>query len=53
MAVTPSQEYAQRLKVREDRVAHFEKVHIRVGNMRLALVLLFLGLGWASLKNIN
>jgi hypothetical protein len=51
MAVTPSQEYAQRLKVREDRVAHFEKVHIRVGNLRLALVLLFLGLGWASFRS--
>ncbi|HEX4486527.1 MAG TPA: mismatch repair protein [Terriglobales bacterium] len=32
------EEYPQRLKARESRVADYEKVHLRLGNLRLALV---------------
>ncbi|WP_130421026.1 MutS-related protein [Edaphobacter modestus] len=36
----PSEEYLQRQRARELRVAHFEAIHIRLGNLRLLLVLL-------------
>jgi hypothetical protein len=35
--VLPSEEYVQRRTVRELRVASFEKIHIRLGNIRLLL----------------
>ena len=37
--VTPAEEYRNRLKARESRVAECEKVHIQLGNVRLFLVL--------------
>lgn len=37
---SPSEEYLQRQRARELRVAHFETIHIRLGNLRLLLVLL-------------
>ncbi|HZW95702.1 MAG TPA: hypothetical protein VFF64_22330 [Candidatus Eremiobacteraceae bacterium] len=46
----PSEEYVQRLKVRESRVAHFEKIHIRLGNARLVIALLAVIMAWAAFK---
>jgi hypothetical protein len=48
--VLPSEEYVQRLKARELRVAHFEKIHIRLGNIRLALAVLAVIVAWGSLR---
>ena len=39
--VAPSDEYAQRLKDREARVAHFHRLHIRAGNLRLIVFSVF------------
>ena len=46
----PSAEYVQRLKHRESRVAYYEKIHIRLGNLRLGLVLLAVVMTWASFR---
>ena len=46
----PAEEYAQRRCVRESRVAHFEKIHIRLGNTRLLLALSVVVLAWASFR---
>jgi len=48
--VSPSEEYVERLKSRESRVAHFQKIHIRLGNVRLALAILVAILVWASFR---
>src|SRR5258708_28441969 len=48
--VLPSAEYVQRLKHRESRVAYYEKIHIRLGNLRLGLVLLAVVMTWASFR---
>jgi hypothetical protein len=48
--VPPFEEYVQRLKARESRVAHFEKIHVRLGNVRLVLALLFAIMAWAAFK---
>jgi MutS domain V len=48
--VSPSEEYVQRLKSRESRVAHYEEIHIRLGNVRLVLALLGVVLAWASFR---
>jgi hypothetical protein len=48
--VTPSEEYRQRLHARESRVAHYEKVHIRLGNARLMLALLAAVIAWAAFR---
>jgi hypothetical protein len=47
----PSEEYVRRLQAREIRVAHYEKVHIRLGNVRLLLAALFCVLAWISFKD--
>jgi hypothetical protein len=47
--VASSQEYASRLAAREQRVADHEKIHIRLGNTRLALVVLTIFMGWLAL----
>jgi hypothetical protein len=44
--VAPSEEYASRLAAREVRVAEHEKIHIRLGNVRLLLALLTIVIGW-------
>jgi hypothetical protein len=49
--VPPAEEYARRRDARESRVAHFEKIHIRLGNIRLFLAGLFVILAWASLRS--
>jgi hypothetical protein len=48
--VLPSEEYVQRLEARELRVAHFEKIHIRLGNIRLILAVLAVIVAWCSLR---
>jgi MutS domain V len=42
-------EYRQRLKDRESRVAHYDKLHYRLGNTRLALALVTAGMAWESI----
>lgn len=49
-AVLAVEEYRQRLKDRESRVAHHEKTHIRLGNIRLVLVLGAAGIAWESIR---
>jgi hypothetical protein len=48
--VLPSEEYVLRRNDRQSRVAHFEKLHIRLGNIRLILALLAVIVAWASVK---
>jgi hypothetical protein len=48
--VLASEEYVQRLNDRQSRVAHYEKIHIRIGNVRLVLALLAAIMAWASFK---
>jgi hypothetical protein len=43
------EEYKQRLKDRECRVAHHEQIHIRLGYVRLLLALVAAGIAWESL----
>lgn len=46
--MSAAEEYEQRLKAREASVAAQEKIHIRLGNLRLALVLAAAVMVWAS-----
>jgi len=46
--VVPSDEYVQRRNARQLRVAHYEKIHIRLGNVRLVLFALGIFLAWVS-----
>jgi len=48
--VSPSEEYVERLKARESRVAHHEKIHIRLGNVRLILALLAALMAWVAFR---
>jgi hypothetical protein len=48
--VVPSEEYVQRRNARQSRVAHYEKFHIRLGNVRLLLAMLAVILAWASFR---
>ena len=47
----PSEEYGRRLNAHRSRVDKLEKVHIRLGNIRLAVALLFVIIAWASLRS--
>jgi hypothetical protein len=47
--VLPSEEYVRRRDARQSRVAHYEKIHIRMGNARLTLAVLTVIMAWASL----
>lgn len=49
--VAPAEEYARRRDARQSRVAHLEKIHIQLGNVRLLLALFFVILAWASLHS--
>jgi MutS domain V len=49
-ASSPSEEYRQRQQAREATVAHFEKVHVRLGNLRLFLVIAALTAIWWRLE---
>lgn len=35
---SPAEEYKQRQQAREMKVAHFERLHLRFGNLRLLIV---------------
>lgn len=48
--VLPSEEYIRRRDARLSRVAHYEKVHIRMGNSRLLLAVLAVIMAWASFR---
>src|SRR5215472_8639697 len=43
-------EYPQRLKQRERTVAHYDTIHVRLGNLRLVLVLVAAVMAWESLR---
>src|SRR5215467_292436 len=43
-------EYPERQKQREIKVAHYDAIHVRLGNLRLVLVLLAAGMAWESLR---
>jgi hypothetical protein len=47
---SPSEEYRQRQQAREATVAHFEKLHVRLGNLRLLLVIAALAAVWWRLE---
>src|SRR5271168_3932417 len=46
---SPSEEYKKRQLGREMQVAHFEKLHLRFGNLRLLVVIATLIAAWFSL----
>jgi len=46
---SPSEEYKKRQLAREMQVAHFEKLHLRFGNLRLLIVIATLIAAWFSL----
>ena len=48
--MSASEEYARRIAARRQRVAHHEQIHIRLGNVRLGLALLFVVMAWASFR---
>ena len=50
MNPSSAEEYKQRLQAREQRVAEFERQHIRIGNLRLLIVLATLTVAWFSLE---
>jgi hypothetical protein len=47
--VVPSEEYAQRIKDKQSRVAQFQQIHIRLGNLRLLLAIVTVIVAWASI----
>ena len=44
------EEYAQRLKDRKVRLAQRERIHIRLGNVRLVLAFVAAGVAWECFK---
>jgi hypothetical protein len=49
--VLPSEEYVQRRDARALRVADYEKIHIRLGNLRLLLAVIVVIMGWAAFRD--
>lgn len=49
-ASSPVEEYSHRLRLRQERVRHFEQTHIRIGNLRLLTVVTGLLCVWLSLS---
>jgi hypothetical protein len=49
--VSPAQEYHQRLQRRESSAAHEDKIHIRCGNIRLAIAFLAAGMAWLIFRS--
>ncbi len=47
--MSPAEEYKRRLAERESRVAHFEKIHIQLGNARLVLAIAAVVMAWLAL----
>lgn len=50
--MSPSEEYTQRLKLREGRFAEHERVHIHLGNLRLVLALVTVLMVWLSFRHM-
>jgi MutS domain V len=48
---SPSEEYKKRQLAREMQVAHFENLHLRLGNLRLLVVIATLIAAWFSLHH--
>ncbi len=48
--MSAAEEYEQRLQAREASAARHEKIHIRLGNLRLALVIAAAAMAWLSLR---
>ena len=48
---SPAGEYKQRQQAREMQVAHFERLHLRFGNLRLLIVVATLIAAWFSLHD--
>ncbi len=46
----PSEEYVHRLSARDSTVAKYEKIHIRLGNIRLLLALLAGFIAWGAFR---
>ena len=46
----PTEEYVERRNARQSRVAHYEKIHIRLGNLRLLLFVVAVVSAWAALR---
>ncbi len=46
--LTAAEEYAARLSAREARVGHYEQIHIRLGNVRLALAAIAAVMFWLA-----
>ena len=49
VASAPSEDYKERQRNREQQVAHFERLHLRFGNLRLLVVAAALVAAWFSL----
>jgi hypothetical protein len=49
-SLSPSEEYKKRQQAREMQVAHFEKAHLRFGNIRLLVAIASLIAAWFSLR---
>ena len=50
-AASPSEEYKQRLRDRERLAAHYNRLHLRIGNIRLFLVITALAAAWFSVHS--
>jgi MutS domain V/MutS domain III len=48
--VRAAEEYARRLKDHEARVAHYQAIHIRLGNLRLLVAVIAAVIAWESLR---
>lgn len=48
--MVPCEEYVRRRNEHATRVSHYEKIHIRLGNVRLLLAVVAVILAWASLR---
>jgi MutS domain V len=48
--VRAAEEYTQRLKAHESGVAHYQAIHIRLGNVRLFVALIAAVIAWESLR---
>jgi MutS domain V len=48
--VSATEEYEQRLKARAASAARHQKTHVRLGNLRLALVIVAATMAWVSLR---
>src|ERR1700722_9043683 len=46
----PAEEYVQRRNARQSCVAYNEKIHIRLGNLRLLLACIAVSMAWASFR---